>query len=333
MREHLEDTLDWLAAQCGFAARSRPPRAVRAAVRALGSEHVPARQKAEALLRANRHHALPLLYAVAAAQTPPLRAVRAAMLLHRLQEKEGAELLRRMAREPHLRDGDSSILLSHAVREAVGADLYLRQATSALALLEQRPESFRALSRFRQAMEILRFLHTPPAPDFLRRALVVRTVGGENLSLVRAALAESPGVHLEHASLVRKEAVTTVLRLDDRDRAFALLAESVRHPNPAVQLTAIYGLERLEDPRAVGLLLPLARDPDSPIYADARRVIGLLRYEAPDVFTLLRPALPETPDIELLRPAAHRRDDAPESLLRPTLARESHETPLRQLPG
>ena len=318
LRETLEDTLDWVAARCGLTVPARAPRPLRAAVRALGSGHPALRHGAEMALRASPNHAIPLLRAAASAHTPLPRAVRAAILLHRLHEREGADSLRRMAREHRLREAEGSELLCLAVREIVGAETYLRQASSALTLLEQRPESFRGIARFRQAMEILRFLRAPLPDDVLRRGLVVRAVGGENLSLVRAVLNETHGVSLEHVCMTRKETVETILRLDDRSHAYLLLARALKHPNPAVQLTAIYGLGSLEDPRAITPLLEIVRDPDHPVHEDARRVYLMLRDGTPDVLTLLRPSRPTPlPLEELLRPAIQRSDDSPETLLRP----------------
>lgn len=242
------------------------------------------------------------------------------MLLHRMQEKDAAELVRRLGHEPQLRDSEGRELLRQAMREVIGEDTYLRQAKAALTRLEQFSESFTAIARFRQAMEILRFLHTSFPPDLLYRALVVRTVGGENLSFVRMALASEYDASLEHVCLARKEAVETVLQ--DSATACDTLCGLLSHPSPAVQLTAMYGLERLGDTRALGPLLRIAEDLDSPVCDDARRLALLLNYGTPDVFTLLRPALHNLPpETELLRSVSHRAEDAPESLLRPLASR------------
>src|SRR5205085_960651 len=59
--EYVVDTLDWIAVRCGLPAPHRAPRALRAAVRRLGSEDLPSRLVAEATLRADHHQAAPLL--------------------------------------------------------------------------------------------------------------------------------------------------------------------------------------------------------------------------------------------------------------------------------
>lgn len=307
-----------MASLCGLPERPRIPRVLRAAVRALGSDHLPHRLRAEECLCADRRHAAPLLRQTASMQLPPLRAVRAAILLHRIQEKEGAEMLRRLAREHHLRRSEAGELLRRAVREIIGPDYYLRQASATLTRLEQMPESQAAIGRFRQTMEILRFLRVHPPLDLLRRALVVRTVGGENLSLVRTVLDGTHDSCLEHISMARKAAVETILHLEDRQKAYMLLARNLAHPNPAVELTAMYGLELLRDARAVGPLLRIARDGQSPVCEDARRLLLLLSAGAPDILTLLRPsALQVAPPEELLRPATDGAENDPETLVRP----------------
>jgi hypothetical protein len=307
-----------MASLCGLPVRPRDPRALHAAVHALGSNRLLLRLKAEECLYADRRRAAPLLRQAAGVSLPETRAVRAAILLHRIQEKEGAEMLRRLAREHHLRTGEASDLLRRAVREIIGPDYYLRQASAALIHLEQMPESQAAIGRFRQTLEILRFLRVSPPTDLLRRALVVRTVGGENLSLVRTVLDGTRDSCLEHVSMARTAAVETILHLDDRQKAYALLARTLAHPNPAVELTAMHGLGQLRDPRAIGPLLRIARDVRSPVCEDARRILALLSTGAPDVLTLLRPATPT--DIlpeELLRPAVCGAENAPETLVRP----------------
>jgi hypothetical protein len=298
--------------------RPRAPRALRAAVRALGHECLAVRLKAEACLRADRRHAIPLLRRAARLQAPAVRAVRAAVVLHQLEDRDGIELLRRMTREPGLRNSEARDLLRRASREIIGPEFYIRQATAALTRLEQMPESLAAIGRFRQALEILRFLEAPVPLDILRRALVVRTIGGENLSLVRTVLDGTHDICLEHVSMARMAAVEALLHQEDRQRAYTLLSRQLAHPSTAVQITAMYGLERLGDTRAIGPLLPIARDPDSPLCDDARRLLTLLNYGTPDVLTLLRPSMLATVlPKELLRPAAHAPDSTPETLVRP----------------
>lgn len=178
---------------------------------------------------------------------------------------------------------------------------HLKQAMTALATLEQRPESFASLVRFRQALEMLRALHYPLPVDLLRRALVVRTVGGENLSFVRLVLDESLDCISEHICMARREAVHAVLALPDRNRAYQILAHNLAHPNPAVKLTAIYGHARLRDPRILPALLALAQDTRSPLRDDARRLAFQMGGEQAEACVLLRAAHEGDPPRELLR--------------------------------
>ncbi len=315
----IEDTLDWVAGLCGIDVPARPARRLRAAVRALGSEQDRARIDAETELWAHGRHAAPLLRQAARAQQPLGRAVRAALLLHRLQEKDGPEILRRIARDQATWSDRNSGLLRGAVRDVVGFDHYVRQATAAVTHLEQRPESFKAIVRFRQVAQILRFLEAALPVELARRALVVRTVGGENLSLVRAVLRDDPDISVEHVCMVRREAAISLAEQQDRHMALSLLSQNLRHPNPAVKLTAMYGLEQLGDPAAITGLLPLTQNADDPVRDDARRLMERLNSGRSDPLTLLRAtssgvALPEA----LLRPARHPAQDTPETLLRPS---------------
>jgi hypothetical protein len=313
----IEDTLDWVAGLWGLDVPPRPPRRLRAAVRALGSDHMLARLQAETELFANLSHAAPLLRQAARAQEPFARAVRAALLLHRLHEKEGPEMLRRMARDHAVRTGPQRDLLRHAVRDVVGYEHYVRQANAAVTHLEQRPESFKAIVRFRQAAQILRFLDVALPVELVQRAMVVRTIGGENLSLVRAVLQEDPDVSLEHVCMVRRETVINVAVSRDRPRALHLLTQNLGHPNPAVKLTAMYGLEQTGDPSAISALLPITQHADSPVRDDARRLLERLKSGRPDALTLLRAAPSDTglPQA-LLRPAGLHPEEHADTLLR-----------------
>ncbi len=320
MREIWEDTLDRMALWCGACPLPRPPRRFRAALRALDSDRLADRSRAQFLLTAPAHRrvAIPALRQAAHAWETPARAIRAALLLHHLCEPDGPEVLRRLACEADLRTGAQAALLRAALAETVGIAAYVRQAVASLIELEQMRYSFRAVSRFRQALEILRFLDpdAPLPPDFLRRALVVRMAGGEDLYLVRALLADPHPSGLEHVCLIRREAIELALGRPDREPTYALLSRTLAYPNGAVQLTALYGLERLGDPRALRQMRPLADNPAHPLRDDARRLIAQWTTRTPDEITLLRPAAPETP-ASLLRPILVPPDDQAATLLRP----------------
>jgi hypothetical protein len=317
VREVIEDTLDRFAAWCGVSPPPRAPRHVRRAVRALASDAPADRLYAERELLRDRIRATPLLSHVARSSMPGPQAVRAALLLHRFDERLGADLLRRMVRDPALRAGPDSDSLRQAARELVCPVPYTRQAASSVTQLEQRPESFRAIARFRQAAEILRFLGAGLPEEVLKRALVVRTVGGENLSLVRQVIAQEVGVDVEHVCMVRMEAAHCIVAAADQDRAYNLLTEHLAHPNSAVKLTAMYGLGILGDPRAVDPLHALAQDADNPVRADAQRLIERLDVGAPDVLTLLRAADGAHAPNTLLRSWRQAPPSEDERLLRP----------------
>lgn len=283
------------------------------------------RLRAERELSTERHLALPLLKQAAHLPDSALRTIRIAVLLHRMQEREGVDLLRRMVRDPVHRAGPYTVLLRRTVNEIVGPEPFLSQATSALILLEQRPESFKAIGRFRQSAEVLRFLRVPMPIEMLRRSLVVRTVGGENLSLVRAVLEETVGVSVEHVCMIRKEAAHNLALLHAPETAYSLLERTLSHPNPAVKLTAMFGLEILSDPRAVSPLHALTIAEGSPVREDAWRLIERLCRGTSDALTLLRSSTdqPET----LLRPSPGVEQDQAAVLLRPPNGRNADATP------
>ena len=292
---------------------ARTIRVLRRALRALDSEHSPALAEAETVLYAHQSRAIPLLRETV--RTPSIhnpnvkiqnrdvrRSVRAAVLLSRFQQPDGCEHLHRFALEPHLRNGESHELLRQALTDYVGVERYLQSARVALARLEQYPESIPAIIRFRHALEILRFLHAALPADLLSRALVVRQVGGENISLVRQVLAPDPDPLIEHVCMARQQAVLTLLHFQPREAAFPLLARNFAHPSAAVKLTALYGLSVLGDVRAVPLVTVLACDAGSELQEDARFALSQLRRESGDAVTLLRHSRPIADDADLLRP-------------------------------
>jgi hypothetical protein len=286
-------------------------------VRDLGSGEPHTRLTAQSHLRAHWRQAAPLLRRVARRRKPEPRTARAALMLHQHQEAEGAALLEWMAREEKYWSGEGRAALRLAMHEAIGAARYVRGAAAALVRLEQLHQSFSVLAQFRQALQMLRFLHTPLPAELLRRALALRAVGGEDLALVRSVMEDTQGVHVEHVCMARKEAVLSGLHQDDRAQAFELLLLSLHHPCYAVQLSAMYGLESLHDLRALAPLQQISQQPDHPLCRDAQRVIASLRWSAlPESQTLLRPAHSCASQDALLRPALHTAQDPPELLLR-----------------
>lgn len=169
------------------------------------------------------------------------------------------------------------------------------------------------------ALHALASLHADVPPNTWRRALAAYVPFYEDLRACRNALTatwpETSVVAL--LASVRRTAVDALLALN-RPHAFALLRETLAHPDPQVQLTALYGLRELRDARAYVLLQPIAANRHHPLWRDARRVIEALGSKQPDALTLVRAShSAETPAAELLRPARHHTDDAPETLLHP----------------
>ena len=317
--EVIEDTLDWVAHRCGLHVTARPPRPVRRAVRHLDSVKSSARHRAEVCLLAHQPHATPLLRSTARARLPYARAVRAALLLHRLDPQEGREMLRHLAHEQHLLPDGEKTLLRQALRDLVGSDAYVRQVASALARLEQNPIAFAAIGRLIHALETLRFLEQPLPADLTRRLLTLRITGGEDLRLIRAAFHAPDDVLTEHVCVARFCGVRLVLQTETGEQAYGLLRDALAHPSLAVKLTALWGLERLGDLRVLPLIQQLAAEPLSPIAGDAQRVADALRPSPDswhDTVALLRPTpYAAEPADQLLR-STRRPAPNPATLLR-----------------
>jgi hypothetical protein len=115
---------------------------------------------------------------------------------------------------------------------------------------------------------------------------------------------------------VRRSAVETLLFLAP-GQAFDLLRIALAHQDLQVQISAIYGLRRLRDPRALVLLQPIAADRRHPLCRDARRAIEAFGTRLPDELTLMRGSalVTATPD-QLLRPASVTEEVDPDTLLR-----------------
>lgn len=318
LHDRLENTLDWMAAKLGISDPPHRSRGLRRAVRDLGSEEPTLRLHAEARLSAEQRHAAPLLRQAARSQSPVLRSLRAVMLLHRFQDGDAVGIVRHMAHERRLRCGDAGELLRRAVVEVIGTEHYARQATAALKRLEQRPEVDSAIARFCHAVEVLGFVGAPLPAEVLRRALVVRTIGGEDLAVVRDVLTEGSEPAEEHISMARKSAAAMTAALGDRQKAYSMLLRRLGHPNPTVGLTAMYGLDMLGDTRAIAPLMAIAYNEDSPIRQDARLLIARLNAGTPDCLTLLRPyPISENLPSEMLRAAVQHPDEETTTLVRP----------------
>lgn len=175
------------------------------------------------------------------------------------------------------------------------------------------------------ALESLRF----PLSDALwRRALAAHAPGFEDLRVCRNLFPVGDENHPRAARdedwrtgstlvAVRRAAVDALLA-SQPDTTFALLREALAHSAPEVQFTALHGLRRLRDPRALVLFQPLAADRRHPLSREARRAIEAFGDDQPDALTLVRAALPHTAkaEEELLRPARHADDVDIGTLLR-----------------
>lgn len=205
--------------------------------------------------------------------------------------------------------------LRRRLADAGAGENAVSQARSAICHLEQRSESYRELARARHALAMIAFLGVAAPRSLLWRGLTVRTIGGENLSLLRLLLYEPDDTNHEHVSLVRKQAALAVLHTMDSSSARGMLIPCLLHPNPALQLTALYALEQLGDSRAVGAILPLANDPSSPVQSDARRLVRIFAGTPHEALDLLRPVPVPNPE-QLLRACKSWRSDACQNLMR-----------------
>lgn len=265
------------------------PRKLKTAIRLLGSENWHAHTWATDVLQHADHLAYPLLITAASATTPSPRAIYAALLLHQLGYPEGGQQLVRLIDRPSSREGSCAPLLRHAVLKTVSPVPFLQKLASALAQLEQRPDLPRPLAHFHHNAQILLFLRSELPLPLLHRALLVRAIGGENLSVVRLILEEVCEPNLEHISLVRRDSAALLIGSTTKEQAMQVFINCLLHPNPAVQLTAMFGLKLLRLAYAINALYPIARDPSSPVREDAQNLIRFLNSQESDPFVLLRP--------------------------------------------
>ena len=214
------------------------------------------------------------------ARTPVVPAIRAALLLHQMRDRHGAELLRHLVLNSALRTGQYSEMLRRAANLVLDPYHYIRRRQAHLPAWNSAPKRGRH-HRFSPCRRCFMF-SARPSPVPISGTRPVRAGSRwENLSLVREVLRGTQGVAIEHVCLVRKEAVLLLLHQPDRERACARLMQALAHPNPAVQLTTMYGLAQMRDPRAIDALLPIAADPNSPVRDEAQELIALLGQDAP----------------------------------------------------
>ncbi len=290
MREIWEDAVDRFMLLCGCEVDNRPPRYLRRAIRMLGSDRHRVRQEAEQQLESAKEIASPLLRD--AAQILPnshcATALRAANLLVKIQDPDASGILHSLVKTPRLRESEHANLLKDLLVSTDGVRHYVRQCGMALTVLEQRPESYRSLIRYRQSISILNFLGEPLPADLMVRSLLVRTVGGENLSLVRLVLWNGNPCRIEHISQVRASAAENMVQFKVGSHALEMFTDLLQHPSPSVNITAIYGLDILGDPSACPSLRKVALDKKSEVRLDAKRLLNRLSNPSQDYYSLLR---------------------------------------------
>ncbi len=302
MHEALVDILDRMAMVCGMAVPDRGPRELRLAARRLISPLTYVRANALIALNSRPSQAKSILQSTVLFSANQRQALAACVALKSIDSTAAGILMQRLAATQKLQQAEHRKLFRHALRELVGPQHYLREAYEALKRLERKPESFRAISQFNHAVDVLMLLNEPADPSLCEAAMLVRHVGGENLSIIRNTLAESPEIPEEHICQVRLAAGEWLVHSGERDSTLALMLNALQHPNPAVQLTAIYSLQKLNDDRAIEPLAALALKSSCAVNRDAAALATRLAIRPPDGFTLLR--------------SSHKHDSSPTHLVR-----------------
>ena len=299
---------------------------MRLAIRRLVSPDDAVRVRALERLRAGSPECWPLLRRIAYRQRTAL-AVVAAESLYQFGDMQGLYALLEL-----YADGTMHLWYGQRLRwqlQQIGPTKIRGVLEFALDRIEERPTGRYcwSLSLAVYALYALKSLHAELPESLWRRALTVQAPGFEDLRDCRAILPliatdesfSTPrttwGVGRTVAA-VRAMAMDALLTLN-RPLAFDLFAEALKSGEPQIQLTAMYGLRRLHDPRAAVLLQPIAADRRHPLMRDARRTIESFGTKQPDSITLVRASQPDfTPPKELLRPASASADSDPETLLR-----------------
>ncbi len=288
MHEALEDALDRLAVLCGLSVPDRGPRDLRLAVRRLASRIPPVRENAAGTLVSRPHQAKPILQTTARFSHNKRQAVAACIALYDIDKPTATLLMQQLAVNHQLHEAAYRTLMRTAIQHVVGGDHYIHEAREALKWLERKPENFKAISLFTHALDVLMLLNETADVDLCRAAMFVRYVGGENLSLIRSEATGESGVRTEHICQVRLAAGIWLSRRCRPNIALSVMLEALQHPNPAVQLTAIYGLRHLNDDRAISPLTALALQSSCAVRKDAEALAHRLANRPPDEFMLLR---------------------------------------------
>lgn len=300
------------------------------AVRRLDHKDERVRERAADLLRASGTHCWPRLRRIAFRHRSRL-AVSAAELLYEMDDAQGLYALLTQYSDRYMVGWFGQHLRKALQR--IGKQKILHVLEAALDRIEAPPITSEhwSLSLSVYALHALEALRAYVPPNVWRKAIVAYVPHFEDIRTCRAVvptlatgdsrsgLTAPPDDWRVGSTVVavRRAAVDALVTLE-RGSAFDLLREALAHTEPQVQLTAIYGLRRLRDPRAYTLLQPIAADRRHPLSRDARRAIESFGSRQPDVLTLMRPsqsgsASPQ----EMLRPATSEADADTDSLLRP----------------
>lgn len=302
---------------------------IRLAIRRLAHPDDAVRARALERLRASGTECWPQLRRVAYRQRSALAVVAAETLCH-FGDTQGLYALLEL-----YADGTMHLWYGYGPRlraqlQQIGPERIRGVLEFALDRIERQPTGRYcwSLSLAVYALYALKSLQAHVPDALWQRALMAQTPTlFEDLRECRAIL---PAITTEEAfstprttwgvgrtvAAVRVMAIDALLTLD-RPRALGLLAAALQSDMPQVQLTAIYGLRRLRDPRAAVLLQPIAADRRHALARDARRAIEAFGTKQPDSITLVRASQPDfIPPEELLRPASASTEDAPETLLR-----------------
>ena len=300
---------------------------IRRAIRRLADPRPDVRRQAVAELRLARPRCFKPLRRAAFRQRS-LLAVHAAALLYDMDDAQGLYALLAQHSDRFLRAYYKPYLTSALQR--VGGERILNVLEVALDGIETAPlwREHWCLSLSMYALHALEALCFPLSDALWQRALTAYTPDFENLHVCRAfvpsgeptarAGAKDDDWRVGSTLVAVRRAAVDALLITQPDAAFDLLRDALKHHASEVQLTALYGLRRLRDPRALVLLQPIAADRRHPLSREARRAIESFGASQPDALTLVRAALPHTQETsaELLRPVADTNEADPTTLLR-----------------
>ncbi len=237
--------------------------------------------------------------------------------LWRLGQTEGVRILLRRAYEEEWLLGagpDRRLDALRALRrlESEAVRQTFRRALDAAGFERDPRACLEHLTLALSAIRVLRIFDAPtPLTDWLR-ALHFGTASLRGLTYPSSRLPAST-----LASALRALALRGLLTEYPR-QSFDALRDALHSADMSVCRTALLGLQRLGDPRALPLLQPIAVTRGHPLVTQARYAIERLAGPEADVLALLRAGRPESEPDSLLRPAepTARRAEEARALLR-----------------